>query len=449
MEKLDLIVLGGGPGGYVAAERAAAGGLRVALVEEKHLGGVCLNEGCIPSKTLLHSAKVYSLAKHGEAFGVRAENVVFDLPAVHRRKRKIIEGLRGGIAGLLKKHKVEVISGRGRLVGAGCVEVGDRRLEAAHVLLAAGSAPSRPPIPGVDGPGVLDSSGILELETLPARLVILGGGVIGCEFACFFASIGVPVTVLEMLPEICPNLDSELAATLRGELSRKGIEFHTGARVTSIESDAVVFEAGGETRRIAREIVLVAAGRAPRVANLGLESARVDHDRRGVRVDERGATNIPGIWACGDLTGRGWLAHSASRMGEVVVNQLLGRRDRMRYEAVPSVVYTSPEVAAVGWTEDEARRNGMQTVSAKFPLTANGRFLAENHGARGFAKVVVEKGTRRVVGVHMVGGACSETIWGAAAALESEFRVEEFREIVFPHPTTGEAIRDALFQLPE
>jgi dihydrolipoamide dehydrogenase len=449
MDKLDLIVVGAGPGGYVAAERAAAGGLRVALVEERHLGGVCLNEGCIPSKTLLHSSKVYSLARQGEAYGVQTGTVTFDLPAVQRRKRKIVEGLRGGIAGLMKKHKVEVISGRGRLAGAGVVQVGDRRLEAAHVLLAAGSAPARPPIPGMDLPGVLDSTGILDLETLPVRLVVIGGGVIGCELACFFASVGVPVTVIEMLPEICPTLDPELAATLRGELMRKGIEFHTGARVTAIEAGAVVFETKGEVKRAERDIVLVATGRAVRAADLGLETARVDFDGRGVRVDERGATNVPGIWACGDLTGRGWLAHAASRMGEVVVNNLLGRRDRMRFESVPSVVYTSPEVASVGWTEDEARKLGMETVSAKFPLMANGRFLAETHGARGFAKVVVEKGTRRILGVHLIGGAVSEAIWGAAVALETELRVEDLREVVFPHPTVSEAIRDALFHLPE
>ena len=449
MEKKDLIVVGSGPGGMIAAERAAAGGLKVTLVEESALGGVCLNEGCIPSKTLLHSAKIYSLALHGEAFGVHAENVTFDLLAVQRRKQKILETLRGGIAGLMKKHKVEVVSGRARLAGRGAVTVNGQRLEAEHILLATGSIPARPPLEGLDLPGVLDSTGILLLEQLPARLVIIGGGIIGCEFACFFASLGVPVTVIEMLPEICPTLDGEVAALLRMELTRKGIEFHTNSRVLAIEEDAVVFESGQEKKRAPWDRVLVATGRSVRVGDLGLEEARVEFDRKGIRVDERGATNVPGIWACGDVTGRGWLAHAASRMGEVVVKNLLGQRDRMRFDAVPSVVYTSPEVAAVGWTEAEAKKQGMETLTAKFPLTANGRFLAEHQGSRGFAKVVVEKGSRRLVGVHVIGGACSEMIWGAAVAVEAELRVQDLMDIVFPHPTASESIRDALFYLPK
>jgi len=446
----DLIVLGGGPGGYVAAERAGAAGLKTLLVEQRHLGGVCLNEGCIPSKTLLNSAKVYAHAAHGAAYGVRAENVVFDFPAVMARKQKVIETLRGGIAGLMKKNGVTVVNARGRLLPGGRVQAGDAIHAAANILVATGSAPARPPIPGLDLPGVLDSTGILQLERLPKGLTVIGGGIIGCEFACFFATVGVPVTVIEMLPEICPTLDADAARLLRDELTKLGVTFHLGARVAEITPADVAFSVNGAPQRLARDTVLVATGRSVNTGDLGLEDVRMDFDRRGIKTDERGATNIPGVWACGDVTGRGWLAHTASRQGEVVITNLLGKRDRMRWNAIPSVVYTTPEVAAVGLTEADARAAGRDIATAKFPMHANGRFLAEHAaGARGLAKVVVEKGTRRLLGVHLVGAAASEMIWGAAAALEMEMRADELREIVFPHPTASEALRDALFHLPK
>jgi dihydrolipoamide dehydrogenase len=440
----DLLIIGAGPGGYVPAERAAAKGLKVLLVEKAQLGGVCLNVGCVPSKTLLNSAKYYQHALHGAAFGVAAEKVSFDFAKVMARKQKVIETLRNGVAGLLKKHKVEVVSGTAKLRADRTVEVNGQTYEARHILISTGSSPARPPIPGIDLPGVVDSTGILSLDALPRSLVIIGGGVIGCEFACFFGSVGVPVTVIEMLPEICPQIDRDIAKVLRSELAKKNIAFHTGAKVLEITKDAVRFEKDGKAKSVARDLVLVSTGRVPNVAGLGLEDLRVDFDRRGIKVDERCATNVPGVWAAGDCTGQAWLAHTATRMGEVAVNNMAGRADRYRANAIPGVVYTSPEVATVGWSEDDAKKSGIPVKVAKMPMGASGRFLAETDGDRGQVKVVLHAETNVLLGVHMVGGACSEMIWGAAALIEAEFRANEIEEIVFPHPTVSELVRDAV-----
>ncbi len=440
----DLIVLGGGPAGYVAAERAGERGLKVLLLERRHLGGVCLNEGCIPSKTLLNSAKYYRHATHGTAYGVEAKDVSFNWAAVHARKTKVIETLRSGIAGLMKKNQVTVVNAAGKLMPGRRVEADGKVYEAANILLATGSAPARPPIPGLELPGVVDSTGILALERRPESVAVIGGGIIGCEFACYYASLGVPVTVIEMLPEICPTLDEEIARVLRGGLEKLGVVFYTGAKVQRIAETTIQFQAGGETKEIPREVALVATGRAPVVADLGFEAAGLDFDRRGVKTDDRGATNLPGVWAAGDVTGRGWLAHAASRMGEVVVNNLTGRPDRMRFDAVAGVVYTNPEAASVGLTAAQAQARGIPVKTAKLPMSASGRYLAEHAGERGLAKVVLHAETKALLGVHLVGGACSETIWGAAALIEAEYRAREIADLVFPHPTMSEIIRDAV-----
>lgn len=443
----DLIVIGGGPGGYVAAERAAARGLKVLLAEHRHLGGVCLNEGCIPSKTLLNSAKIYQHATHGGAYGVKAGQVTFDFAAVQARKGQVMDTLRKGVAGLMKKFKIEVVAGRATLKDRRTVAINGQTYEGANILIATGSSPARPPIPGLDLPGVVDSTGLLNLDRLPASLVIIGGGVIGCEFACFFGSVGVPVTVIEMLPEICPQVDADVAKMLRAELGKKNITFHTGAKVLEITRDAVRFSKDGQEASVPREVVLVSTGRVPNVQDLGLEDARVEFDKRGIKVDDRCATNQPNLFAIGDCTGRAWLAHTASRMGEIVVNNLTGRPDHMRWNAIPGVVYTSPEVATVGLTESDAQKQGIPVKTAKLPMGISGRYLAEHTDERGQVKVVIHAETRRLLGVHLIGGACSEMIFGAAAMIETEFRAQEIEDIVFPHPTVSEVIREAVISL--
>ena len=447
MSTFDLIVIGAGPAGYVSAERAAARGMKVLLVESRRLGGVCLNEGCIPSKTLLNSAKIYRYAMHSEAYGVKATGVEFDLTKVMARKTQVMDTLRNGIAGLMRKSKIEVVVGTAKLQAERKVEINGQIYQAKNILISTGSSPAKPPIPGCDLPGVLDSTGILNLEKLPKSVVIIGGGVIGCEFACFFGSVGVPVTVIEMLPEICPQMDRDITKNLRVELSKKDVTFHTDAKVLEITADTVRFEKEGKPESVARDIVLVSTGRMPNVKGLGLEELRLDFDQRGIKVDNRCATNVPGIWAAGDCTGKAWLAHTATRMGEVAVNNMSGRPDRYRSNAIPGVVYTVPEIATVGLGEDEAKKAGIPVKVGKMPMSASGRYLAEHADERGQVKVILHAETGVLLGVHMIGGACSEMIWGAAALIEAEFRAKEIEEIVFPHPTVSELIRDTIFTI--
>lgn len=438
----DLIIIGGGPAGYVAAERAGAKGLRVLLIERAQLGGVCLNCGCIPSKALLSATKRYYDAKHGAVYGLDVTGATFDFARAQSHKTTVMDTLRKGIGGLMKKHKVEVVTGEATLRADRSVAVGEQVYTAPNILLATGSSPARPPIPGHDLPHVVDSTGLLNLTALPKQLVIIGGGIIGCEFACCFGSLGIPVTVIEMLPEICPTVDPDIARLLRTELARKSITFHTGAKVEAITAADVRFTLEGKTQTVAADCVLLATGRRPNVRGLGLESLNVDFDDRGVRINDRCATNIPGLWAAGDVTGRTWLAHAASRMAEVVVHQLTGRPDHMRFDAIPGVVYTAPEVATVGLTEAQAKARELPVRTAKLPLTISGRFLAEQAGGRGLVKVIVHAETNVLLGVHMIGGACSEMIFGAAAMLEAEFRVRELEDLVFPHPTASEILRE-------
>jgi len=441
--KYDFAVIGAGPAGYIAAKKAASAGMKVFLVEKSKLGGVCLNEGCVPSKTLLQAAKTYHHAKHGSIFGVNAEGLTFDFPKAHEHKNNVMNKMRDGIAGLMKKYNVDVIEGEAKLLPNSQVEISGETHEATDILLCTGSSPAIPPIPGVDLDHVVDSTGILERESLPNHLVVVGGGVIGCEFACMHASIGVPVTVLEAMPEICPNLDSEVSASLREGLTKKGVTFKLGAKVESITSDNITYSDESGSKKLEADLVLVATGRRPNIKNLGLEDLGLDiDDLGGVRVDASGATNIPGLWAAGDVTGQAWLAHAASRMAEVVVNNITGRKDYMRYDSMPAVVYTSPEVAVVGLTKEEAEERGIKVKVGRIPMAINARYIAENPDESGFCKVVLEADTRKLLGVHMVGGACSEMIFGATSMLETELREEEIEEIVFPHPTTSEIIKD-------
>ncbi len=442
----DLIVLGAGPGGYVAAERAGAMGKKVAIIEKSHLGGVCLNEGCIPSKTLLNSSKHYAQALHGAEFGVTCEGVRFDLPTVMKRKEKIIKSLRSGIAYQMKRYKIDVIEGAGELIERGKVRVGETVYEAANILIATGSTAIRIPIPGSDLPHVLTSREMLQIESLPRRLAVIGGGVIGMEFASFASDLGIDVTVIEMLPEIIPNFDEDIAQTLRKSLA--SVTFELGAKVVRIDDKQVHVEKDGKAQAIDADMVLMSVGRYPNVKGIGLENLGIATSRRGITIDEQMRTNIPGIYAVGDVTGMMQLAHTASRMGEVAVKVMFGQADRMRYHAIPWVVYTHPEVAGVGMTEGQALQAGRKVTVSKLPMKVNGRFLAENDSrAPGFCKVLVDAETQVLLGVHMIGSVCSEIVYGAAAMIEAELRVRDIRDIVFPHPTIGEVVRDAIWEM--
>jgi dihydrolipoamide dehydrogenase len=444
----DLIVIGAGPAGYVAAERAGESKLKTLLIErEEHLGGVCLNWGCIPTKTWLACSKLFYQASHGAAFGVSTTGISLDFAKVQERKAKVQGQLRQGIKGLMRKFGVTVVQGTATLTAPGTVQVGEAVYTAKNILIASGSRPAKPPIPGLDGPNVVDSSGILALTALPKKLAVIGGGVIGVEFACFFAQAGVAVEVIELMPEIGGAIDPDCARILREELSAKGVTFRLGYKVQRVDASGVhAVDGGGNATHIAADLVLCSVGRTPNTENLGLETVGVDLDRRLIRVDDQGRTNIPGVWAAGDCCSRIMLAHVASRQAEVVVNTIAGRKDRMRWKAVPGVVYASPEVAGVGLTEAAAKAEGIPVTVAKWPLQANGRFIAENEG-KGLVKVLVHATDRRVVGVHIAGGAAGEMIAGAATAIEAELRIDELAEVIWPHPTVSEAQKDAIYPL--
>lgn len=447
----DLMIIGGGPAGYVAAERAGHKGLSVLLFEKKFMGGVCLNEGCIPTKTLLYSAKTYENALHGDKYGVYGDNIRFDFSKIAARKDKVVKRLVAGVESAMKTNKVTVVKGdafiQGRSKDGIEIKCNGESFFGANLLICTGSEAFVPPIPGIDitDERIMTNREILAIAEIPSTLVIIGGGVIGMEFASFFNSLGTKVTVIEMLPEILGGLDFEISAMLRGMYARKGVQFNLLSKVVKVEGNKVFFEKDGKTEFAEGEKILVSVGRRAVTKGFGLENLGVELNRGGIKVDEKMRTNIPGVFAAGDVTGFSLLAHTASREGEVVVNNLTGRDDIMRYNAIPGVVYTNPEVAGVGLTEEAVKAQGIAYKVAKLPMGFAGRFVAENEGGNGMCKVIVGEKHGEVLGVHMLGNPCSEIIYGACMAIEQEMTVEEMQEVVFPHPTVSEIFKESSF----
>ena len=447
----DLIIIGGGPAGYVAAERAGHKGLSVLLFEKKILGGVCLNEGCIPTKTMLYSAKMYDNALHGDKYGVYSDNIRFDYAKIVARKNKVVRKLVAAVDAKMKLHKVTIVKGEAMIKGRSSdgIEVtcaGESYL-GQNLLICTGSEAFVPPIPGLSEAGgiVLTNREILELKEQPTSLIIIGGGVIGMEFASLYNSIGTKVTVIEMLPEILGNNDFEISAMLRDIYSKKGIEFQLNAKVIKIDGNKVVFEKDGNTEIVEGENILVSVGRRAVTTGFGLENLNVELFKGGIKTDEKMCTNMPNVFAAGDVTGFSLLAHTASREAEVVVNNLIGSEDVMRYNAIPGVVYTNPEVAGVGETEASASAKGIDFRVAKLPMAYAGRFVAENEGGSGICKVLIGAKHGEVIGVHMLGNPASEMIYGACIAIEQEMTLTEMQRVVFPHPTVSEILKETLF----
>jgi len=448
----DLIIIGGGPAGYTAAERAATGGMSVILFEKRELGGVCLNEGCIPTKTLLYSAKLYNQAKNGAKYGVTAENVKIDHAAVLNRKDKVVRTLVAGVNAKMKANKITVIKETAEITGKSAdgfiVRDGSETYEAKKLLIAAGSETIVPPIPGLNeglaSGFVMTSREILNMKTPPETLAVIGGGVIGLEMAAYFAVIGVKTTVIEALDKIAGGADAEIANLLQKELTAKGIQFKLGCKAAKITGGGVECESDS-VRAVEADAVLLAIGRRAAPQGLGLENIGVRIERGAVITDSHMRANVPGIYAAGDINGKSMLAHTAYRESEVAVNDMLGVPDEMRYDAIPSVIYTSPETAGVGETEETAREKGLGYTVKKLSMRYSGRFVAENEGADGLCKILVETGSGRVIGVHMIGSYSSEIIHGAAIMIESRKPVNDLQKIVFPHPTVGEIIRETLF----
>ncbi len=443
----DLIVIGAGPGGYEAAAHAGSLGKSVAVVEKAELGGTCLNVGCIPAKTFLRSSRLFREYREAAALGIIVGAPSFDMPALVARKDKVVGTLKRGVSGLLRDTSVEVLYGTGRLVGRNAVEVAGERHETANILIASGSRPAVPPIPGVDGERVLDSTSVFALKAVPERIAIIGGGYIGLEFASFFHEIGTEVTVYEALPRIATGCDGDIADELLKILRRGGIEIHLSCLVLGIDGDTLHYQdVAGAQHSDSATYILNATGRTPVVADLGLEEVGVDASTRGIRVDDQGRTNVPNIWACGDVTGRHMLAHVAVREGIVAVNSMFGRPDRMRYEAIPAVIYSHPEVAMVGKTEEELKAAAVEYRKAVVPMALAGRFLIEHVKGTGLVKVLAGAAHGEILGVHAIGDLSCEFIVAAGAMIEAEMTLAQASEIIFPHPTVAEALRAAILK---
>lgn len=450
----DLIIIGGGPAGYLAAERAGHAGLHVLLIEKRFIGGVCLNEGCVPSKALLYSAKLYDGATHGEKYGVTVEKAVLNHEAVVNRKNKVVRTLVTGIKGKLKKYNVTLVEGVAEILGKGAegyeVKVGDKTYSGQRLLIATGSVPVVPPIPGVkegvEKGYVLTNREILDLKAVPPSLVIVGGGVIGLEMASYFNTAGSKVTVVEMLDHIAGFTDKEIAEILMKNYQKKGVEFKLGAKVTEVKEGAVVYEFEGRSFSVPADKILMSIGRRAATEGLGLERIGVETERGRIKTDERGKTNVPEVYAAGDVNGTSMLAHTAYREAEVCINNILGKKDIMRYNAIPSVIYTNPEVGCVGENEETAKQKGIEFEVAKLSMMYSGRYVAENEGGDGICKVLIDKKYRKIIGVHMIGNYSSEIIYGAGLMIETEMRINDVKELVFPHPTVSEIIRETIFE---
>ena len=455
MEQFDLLVIGGGPGGYLCAERAAQGGMKVALFEKRALGGTCLNEGCIPTKTLLNSSKMYRHAMESEAYGVTATGVTFDHAKVIARKNNVVKTLVSGVGATMNANKVTVITGaaviEGRSENGFAVAVNGTTYNGRRLAIASGSETVIPPVPGLkEGLAagfVVTNREVLDLTELPKELVVIGGGVIGLEMAYYFASVGVKVTVIEMMPKIAGATDPEICKVLTDAFEKRGMVFKLSSKVLEVKTSSVIYEENGEQKEIACDKVLLSAGRRPATAGIGLEKLGMQMDRAAIVTDRHMCTTVQNVYAVGDCNGKSMLAHTAYREAEVAVNHMLGKSDEMRYDVIPAVIYTDPEVASVGHSKEGAEKLGMNVKEVKLPMSYAGRYLAETNGGKGFIKLVVDTDRNRLVGCHMVGSYASEIIMTATMMVDTELNPERLKKLVFPHPTVAEIIREAIFHI--
>jgi dihydrolipoamide dehydrogenase len=449
MSNYDVVILGGGPGGYVAAIRAAQLGLKAAVIEKENLGGICLNWGCIPTKTLLRNAEVLWLFRHAKDFGISVDNLQADIGAAVERSRKVVERLVKGVQFLMQKNKVDVVQGEGALMSANRVAVGGQALDAKNVVIATGGRPRTLPGLEMDGVTVLTSREIMMLKELPRRLIIVGGGAVGVEFAYYFNAYGSLVTMVEMLPHLLPNEDEEVSVELERNFLKQGIKFLTSARFEKLETSdgaamMTVTSAKGETVTLDGDKVLVAVGVRGNVENIGLEKAGVATDPRGfIEINEKMQTNAPNVYAIGDVTGKVLLAHCASAQGEIAAETMAGNETTpLVYENVPRATYCQPQVASVGLTEAQAKERGYQVKVGKFPFRALGKALAMGEH-EGFVKVVVNAEYGELLGAHLIGSEVTELLPEVALARALEATAHEIGRTVHAHPTLAEAIMEA------
>lgn len=447
--KYQVIIIGGGPAGYTAAEEAGKAGLSVLLIEKQNVGGVCLNEGCIPTKTLLYSAKTYDGAKHASKYAVTASEVTFDLAKIIARKSKVVRKLVLGVKGKLTANNVTLLTGHGEIIDSHTVRCGEESYECDHLILCTGSETFIPPIPGIETVNYWTHREALNNKELPASLIVVGGGVIGMEFASFFNSLGVEVTVVEMMDEILGGMDKELSALLRVDYAKRGIRFLLSTQVvglTETDEGAVVSYNNSEgAGSVTAQKLLMSVGRRAVTKGFGLENLGLKQaDRGSIVVNEKMQSSVPNVYVCGDLTGFSLLAHTAVREAEVAVHSILKKEDSMSYRAIPGVVYTNPEIAGVGDTEETLQAKGIAYREVKLPMAYSGRFVAENEGVNGMCKALFSKEDDTVLGVHVLGNPASEIITLAGMAIEMRMTAAAWKKIVFPHPTVAEVFREVL-----
>ena len=453
----DLVIIGGGPGGYVAAIRASRQGARVALVEKEFIGGVCLNWGCIPTKAMIRSAEIYHEVQDARKFGINIDgDISIDLPSVIKRKDRVVRRLVKGIEVLLKNENVDIYNGIGLLSQPGQVQVelddGEEQiLGAKNIIIATGSKTASLPIPGIDLPGVITSREALDLEEMPEKMVVIGGGVIGMEFAFLYANMGVEVTVIEFENSIVPDADNDITDELAKLARNKKINIHTSSQAKKIaETEGrnnnmlVAFEEEGEEKYIITDKVLVAVGRLPNLPGIDTESLGLElNDKRGgIKVDDHMRTSVDGIYAIGDVTDKILLAHVASHQGIVAADNITGSDHKMDYKAVPSAIFTDPEVATVGMSEKDAKKAGINYVVGRFPFSANGKVMAMGE-RRGFVKIIKEEESGQVIGAGIIGLHATDLIATLTLAVNKNLTAHEIAETIHAHPTTAEVIHEA------
>lgn len=446
-EQYDLIVIGAGPGGYLSAVKAAKKGMKTAVIEAGALGGTCLNRGCIPTKTIMHSTSLLQEMKACESAGIAAQPVSISMDRVQERKETVLSQLRQGIAALFKKSKITLYQGKGQITGSHTVLVGEEELTARNILITTGSIPSMPPIPGIDLPGVMNSDKLLDLgDPVPERLVIIGGGVIGMEFASIYQSLGTQVTVIEALDRILSTMDKEIGQSLKMLMKKRGVDIHTGSKVEKICREdclLVTYTEKEKQQTVKADAVLVAVGR--RAFTEGLLGPGVDLalDRGKICVDEHFQTSIPGIYAAGDCIGGIQLAHTASAEGINAVCHMNGDEPELDLSVIPSCVYTSPEIASVGLSAEDAKAQGIPVLTAKYPMSANGKSLLSGQ-ERGFIKVLADPETRRILGAQMMCARATDMISEFGCAIVNNLTIEQMAAVIRPHPTFSEGISEAV-----
>ena len=452
MSKVKVAVIGGGPGGYVAAIRAAQLGGQVTLIEKNKLGGTCLNVGCIPTKALLHASEFLSCTREAAEYGIQMDVKDVDWNGVQKKKASVVAQLVGGVTGLMKANKIKVINGTASFAGDKKLDIRQEdkvsQEEFDSIIIAAGSVPSVPPIPGLkDNPLCIDSTGALSLEKIPKKMVVIGGGVIGVELASVYHTFGTEIQIVEALPAILPNMDGELAGMLRKRMEKKGIHIMTDSRVVSIENKGslavVEVEKDGKKQKIETEVVLVAVGRSPSTESLNLDAVGIKSEKGKILADDHLMTNVPGVYAIGDCLGKVMLAHTASAQGEIAAENVMGHEAVYDEKTCPSCIYTELEFAGVGLTEEQAKARNIDYQAGRFAMAANGKSLIMN-GGEGMIKVLLGKEYKEILGVHILAARATDLIGECALAIGMEATAEDVEAVIHAHPTLSEALREAV-----